>query len=147
MQFVCREGSLADLAATLKAALQLMLQSLRQPSSSSSQQVPTAVDVTRTTLDYLNNLLGWRAEQQSAGAQDWCSERWRPVVDLLLGWAPRLFGQCLDHFTLTSPEAVQPSHAGSEAIGCPVEEAVTIVLLSEWFGRVLETLWPEMGLL
>ncbi len=142
-KFVCREDSVSDLAVTLKAALQDKLQSLRR-CSSSSQQLPIVEDVTYTTLRYLHDLLGWRAEQQwFIGAQDWCSERWRPLVDLLLGWAPHFFGQCLDHFVLAAPLAAQPSHSGYT--GPPPrkdyleEEAMGLAVGSEWLCWMLRT--------
>ena len=100
------------LEATIRAALQHLLRDIEE--ASICEDLPAGILAAVTTLEILRDQVGWRQEpeppedEQVAGhqsmPQNWCSKRWQPVVDLLLGWAPRMFQDCFDQLTRAPQE-------------------------------------------
>ncbi|GAB4818544.1 hypothetical protein N2152v2_005590 [Parachlorella kessleri] len=115
------EGSTLALAVTLKAALQLLLWDLEV--AGSSPQLLTGAQAAVRTLELAKILIIWYKQPGESETHDWCGERWRPVVDCVLGWAPGLIEACMDQ--LSDGQTVQPCGdiLPQDLDSCSAEEA------------------------
>ena len=92
---------------TLKASLEHLLHDLEL--ADSGPQLLSGAQAALGTLKIVEIAVNWR--EKAPAAANWCEEQWRPLVDVLIGWAPALFEACMDQLMLSDAQKVLPNGA------------------------------------